>query len=98
MTVGQNIKQRRLELKLTQTDLAKRVGVANKASISRVESGKEDLTSERVRRYAEALSCSPAYLMGWEEDSCDTLVRAYKAAKTKDKKLICDILEIPLID
>lgn len=66
MTIGQRIKARRLELGLTQEDLAKRLGNKSRASVCTVEKDKEDLTTTRIRQYAEALSCTPAYLMGWE--------------------------------
>ena len=46
MTVGKRIKQRRIELNLTQTELAKRMGYKSKAAISNVENDKEDLFSQ----------------------------------------------------
>ena len=67
MTVGERIKQRRIELGLTQSDLAKRMGYASRAAICTVEKNKEDLTTARIRKYAEALQTTPAYLMGWDE-------------------------------
>lgn len=95
MTVGQRIKERRKELLMTQSDLAKRIGVSSKAAVSRVENSREDLTTDRVRKYADALHCTPAYLMGWDVGNYDTLVEAYKTASIKDKKAICAILDIP---
>ena len=95
ITVGQRIKERRKELLMTQTDLAKRIGVSSKAAVSRVENGREDLTTDRVRKYAKALNCTPAYLMGWDTNNYDTLVEAYRVAPIKEKKAICAILDIP---
>lgn len=65
MTIGQRIKQRRKELGLTQTELAHRLGNKSKVSVCTVENDKEDLTTDRIRKYAKALDCEPAYLMGW---------------------------------
>jgi transcriptional regulator with XRE-family HTH domain len=67
MTIGSRIKQRRLALGLTQSELAQRLGLKSKVSISTVENDKEDLTTDRIRKFAEALDTTPAYLMGWEE-------------------------------
>lgn len=67
MTTGERIKQRREELGLTQTELAERMGYKSRAAICTVEKDKEDLTTTRIRRFAEALQTTPAYLMGWEE-------------------------------
>lgn len=99
--VGRNIRQRRLELGLTQDELAKKLGLRNRVSISTVENGKEDLTTVRVRQFAKALNCSPADLMGWDDRSlrliayAELLFNAYSKASAKDKKAVCAILDIP---
>lgn len=103
--VGKNIRLRREELGLTQTDLAKRLGYKSRVSVCTVETGKEDLTTERVRQYAKALNCSPADLMGWsraEENFVrritayhEKLTKSFDSASEKDKKAVCMILDIP---
>lgn len=67
MTTGERIKKRREELGLTQTDLAIRMGYKSRAAICNVEKDNEDLTTTRIRKFAEALETTPAYLMGWDE-------------------------------
>ena len=67
MTTGERIRKRREELGLTQTDLALRMGYKSRAAICNVEKDKEDLTTTRIRKFAEALETTPAYLMGWQE-------------------------------
>ena len=64
MTVGERIRQRRLELGLTQTQLANRLGNKSKVSVCTVEKDREDLTTDRIRKYAKALECTPGYLLG----------------------------------
>jgi len=68
-TIGQRIKKRRLELGLSQEELAKRMGNKSRASVCTVEKDKEDLTTDRIRKYAEALETTPTYLMGWEDEN-----------------------------
>lgn len=75
MTIGERIRQRRLELGLSQEDLAKRLGNKSRASVCTVEKDKEDLTTDRIRKYAEALETTPSYLMGWEEPSDDSEIK-----------------------
>lgn len=99
------IKQRRQELGLTQTDLANRLGLKSKVSICDVERGRMDLTTERVRAFAEALECTPAELMGWSIDNenfekrmmiyMSKLQEAFMKAPEKDKKVVCTILDLP---
>ena len=67
MTVGERIKQRRLELDMTQEELAKKLGYKTRTAISNVEKGKEDLTTTRVMKFADALGVTPGYLMGWDD-------------------------------
>lgn len=68
MTVGDRIRLKRQELNMTQLDLAKKMGYTSKTAISRVETNKEDITTVRVRKFADALNVTPSYLMGWEEE------------------------------
>ena len=67
MTIGERIKQRRLELGMTQEELANKLGNKSRASVCTVERDKEDLTTNRIRQYAKALDCTPLFLMGWED-------------------------------
>lgn len=65
--IGNRIKNRRIELGLTQEELAKRMGYTSRAAICKVESGSDNITSERVTKFANALGVSESYLMGWDE-------------------------------
>lgn len=62
-----NIKMRRLELGLTQTDLARALGYADKSMIAKVEKGLVDLTQSKILAFAEALRTTPGELMGWDD-------------------------------
>jgi transcriptional regulator with XRE-family HTH domain len=66
MTVGDRIKERRLALKLSQDELAKKVGYKSRSSIQKIESAR-NLPLRKVAKMASALDCSPSYLMGWQE-------------------------------
>ena len=63
----ENIRKRRLELNMSQQNLAESVGYKGKSMISQIEKGKVDLQRTMIIKFAEALKCSPAYLMGWTE-------------------------------
>lgn len=67
MTVGQRIKQRRKELKMSADELASKIG-KNRATIFRYENGDiENLPLDILEPIAEALETTPQHLMGWEE-------------------------------
>lgn len=67
MKIGTRVKNRRLELDMTQDELAQRLGYSDKSSISRIEKSSK-LTLNRVQLLADALNVSPSYLMGWEDE------------------------------
>lgn len=69
MTVADRIKQRRIELGLSQDELAKKMGYSSKSAISRTENSGDDIGANRVRNFAKALMTSESYLMGWTEQN-----------------------------
>lgn len=76
MTIGERIKKRRKELGMSQQELAIRMGNKSRASICTVEKDKEDLTTTRIAKFAEALETTPGYLMGWtDSEELDAIPR-----------------------
>lgn len=65
------IKNRRLELKMSQDELAQKTGYKTKSAISRIESGTRDITQSQIKLFAKALQTTPSYLMGWDEENSD---------------------------
>lgn len=67
MKVGQRIKERRKELKMSADELGRRLE-KNRATIYRYENGDiENLPLDILEPIAEALLTTPQYLMGWDE-------------------------------
>lgn len=62
-----NIKKRRQQLNMTQSELAKKLGYADKSMIAKIEKGTIDLTQSKILAFADALETIPEELMGWEE-------------------------------
>ena len=67
MTVADRIKLKREELKLSQEELAIRIGNKDKSTISKIEKSGNDITMKNIQRIAKALGVTSQYLMGWEE-------------------------------
>lgn len=66
MEIGDRIKQLRLELGLSQDELAKLVGYKSRSSINKIEIGERDITQSTIVAFAKALHTTPSKLMGWE--------------------------------
>ena len=69
MSIGEKIKERRMELRWSQRELSDKIGYSNHSTIARIESGKVDLPQSKVVKFSEVLGVSVAYLMGWEEEN-----------------------------
>lgn len=69
MTVGERIRERRLELKMSQDELAEKAGYCSKPAISRFEHSGNEISMKQIKKLAVALDCSMAYLMGWETEA-----------------------------
>lgn len=62
--IGRKIHDRRIELGLSQEELAEKVGLKHKTSISRIEHGKQDIKRKQIKAFAEALQMDPEELSG----------------------------------
>lgn len=80
-----NIKRRRQQLKMTQTDLALKMGYADKSMIAKIEKGNVDLPQSKILAFANALETTPGELMGWdyETEATETVDNIYKLDKIK---------------
>lgn len=65
-TIGERIRKRRLEIGLSQDELAKKVGYTSRSTINKIENGTNDITQSMVWKMAEALDTPVSYLMGWD--------------------------------
>ena len=66
LDVYRKIKSLRLELGMSQGELAKKTGYNDRSSIAKIEAGKVDLTQSKIVAFAKALNTTPGYLMGWK--------------------------------
>lgn len=74
MNIGNRIKQRRTELKLSADSLAKMIG-KDRSTIYRYENGSIDkISAEMLEPLAEALETTPAYLIGLDRSAESVVV------------------------
>ena len=105
MTVGEKIKEVR-ELKgMSQEELAKKMGYKDRSSISKIEKDNDDnISLNTVQKAADALGCSPLYLMSWDDDNTiemekqrserlDKFVELYSQLNESDQNLIDGMLK-----
>jgi transcriptional regulator with XRE-family HTH domain len=97
MNIGERIKRRRIELDMTQEELAKKVGYKSRSSINKIELSR-DLPLPKVEEVAKVLDCTPAYLMGWETDLIIDVAQKDVALSNMDDKVKEYALKISNLD
>ncbi len=68
MTIGERIKGKRIEMNMSQRDLAEKMNYSNHSTIGKIERGQVDISQTRMAQFAEVLHTDVAYLMGWDDD------------------------------
>lgn len=89
MNIGERIKQRRKELKMSADELGERLG-KDRSTIYRYENGEiENLPLDVLEPIAKVLQTTPQYLMGWEETqkNNDTLVSIVSRLRSDEEFL-----------
>lgn len=79
MTIGERIKERRLQLNMTVDQVAEILG-KNKATVYRYENDEiENMPIHILEPLAKALHTTPAYLAGWDDQ--DDEIHTFAAHK-----------------
>lgn len=67
MTLGDRIRSRREELRMSQEELATRLGYKSRSTIAKIESGENDLTQSKIVAFAEALNTTARWLLDYDD-------------------------------
>ena len=89
--MAQRIKALRQEKGLTLEQVADVVGVG-KSTVRKWETGMiANMRRDKIADLAKALGTTPAYLMGWEEDSPEKEVSPSEPQLTEGEKVLLDL-------
>ena len=98
-TIGKRVRAKRSKEKISQKDLAKKVGITP-AAINQFEKGEKKPSSIILREIALALGVSSDYLLGASEeeglfigDDVTTAFRDFKELSNKDRGIIMGHIE-----
>ena len=92
--MAERIKEKRIELGLTQEELGEKLGL-QKSAIAKYENGRvENIKRSVIADMAKIFNCSPTYLMGFDEPSSSTLEP--KQNTVEKVKAICKKRKIPI--
>lgn len=71
-SIGKRIRLRREQLRMTQEELASKLGYKSKTTIAKIENGTNDIVQSKVIEFAKVLDTTPAYLMGCDSSEYNT--------------------------
>ena len=94
MTKGQRIKQKRESLGIGQTDLANKIGVSKQTLYKYENDIITNIPSDVIEKLSHALGCTPAYIMGWDDnEDIKSFIKKFQALSQDQQQLIMDFME-----
>ena len=93
MRIGERIRQRRIELGLSQRELAAKMKYSHHSTLARIETGKVDVSQTRIVQFSEVLGVSVPYLMGWEEEQKKNDIQADIILKMRTDSTFMSVVE-----
>ena len=91
--LGKNIKEHRLSLKLTQEELAERIGISAK-SLSQVELGNNFVSAENLNAICNALKVKPKILFDFYDEDFENKFKFINEKLKSNPFLTAKIYEI----
>lgn len=100
MTVGERVAARRKEIKMTQDELAKKLGYKSRSSVNKIELSLADVPLSKIEDIARALDCEAGYLMGWtdkkQSEARDRFLKAFDQLSPEDQEVLAAQAEATL--
>lgn len=104
LAIGERIRNRRIELDMSQAELGEKLGYTSRSAITNIEKGRNQLRQSKIKKIADALDTTPAYLMGWTENTSDTeeelaaeedfeLLQKYNKLSDKNKQIVLTLID-----
>lgn len=62
-SLGNMIRERRIQICMTQEELAEKVGYTHRSALSKIETGANVLPASKIEIFAKALRCKPEALL-----------------------------------
>lgn len=93
MNIYDRIKYLREKNKMSQQELAEKVGFKTASAVNKIELGLRDINQTKIILFAKALGTTPSYLMGWddEDNNIPTATNIIPLPETKKIPLLGDI-------
>lgn len=83
VSVGLNIKRRRLELRMSQQELADAMGYKTRSTVAKIESGENDVSQKKIQKFASVLNTTVEALVVGQTSPAISVVNAPRFRRNK---------------
>lgn len=87
MTIGQRIKKLLEESNYSRTEVAEKIDVSKQTLYKYENDIVTNIPSDKIEKMAKIFNCSPAYLMGWNQNEIDAVAEMQKEANEYSDRL-----------
>jgi len=88
LSVGINIRRRRVQLRMSQQELADAMGYKTRSTIAKIESGENDVSQKKLQRFAQVLDTTVEMLMfGYKAPAMTPAVQSPAFENTRNKTI-----------
>lgn len=89
MSIGDNIKKRRVELRMSQQELADLMGYKTRSTIAKIESGENDVSQKKIQKFASILDTSVEELvLGYSSTSLFSTTNVEPCDSKRNKTIV----------
>lgn len=91
MNLGDRIRQRRLQLNMSQQELADKLGYTSRSTINKIENNANNLRQTKIVEFAKVLQTTPIELMGWSD--VDEITEKVQQLSDTDRQIILSMID-----
>lgn len=92
---GKNLKRLRTEKGLSQEELARALGFKNRSSINKIEIGRSNIPTDKIKKTAEVLGVSPLDLFQTDGEEIKAMLEELTVMDVEDLKALHAASEAP---
>jgi transcriptional regulator with XRE-family HTH domain len=92
---GKNLKKLRTEKGLSQEELARALGFKNRSSINKIEIGRSNIPTDKIKKTAEVLGISPLDLFQTDGEEIKAMLEELTVMDVEDLKALHAASEAP---
>lgn len=93
--IGKKLRERRLQLNMTQDELAQKMGYKSRSTINKIEMGKHDISRSKLIKLSSILNVEPTYFIDdiQHDDRHDEIMKYAKLLSELDASKLDNVMQ-----